>query len=251
MAKKIFLSPSNQTDNIYAAGNTTEAIQCGRIAVAAEAALKRCGFEVMRMHYYTMAQKVAQANSWGADLYIPIHTNAYNGKVTGTRMFSYDTSGAGYKAAKAIFNVLSPLTPGTSESLTAYPGLYEIKYADAPVAYVEADFHDVASVASWIVAHVVDVGEAICKGVCNYYDVKYVAPEAEKVEEAPAVTPAEKAQEDGHEEKAGTVFYRVIVEEHKAKQLGAFGQESNAINLVNSLKDLGITWVEIEKYTKN
>ena len=119
MAKKIFLSPSNQTDNYYASGNTTEAIQCGRIAQAAATALKRCGFEVRIDHYSKMATKVTNSNAWGADLHIPIHTNAHNGKVSGTRMFSYDTSGAGYKAAKAIFNALAPITPGKSENVSA------------------------------------------------------------------------------------------------------------------------------------
>ena len=43
MGHKVFLSPSAQTANTYAAGNTNEAEQCGRIAVAAKAALERCG----------------------------------------------------------------------------------------------------------------------------------------------------------------------------------------------------------------
>ena len=31
---KVFLSPSNQYDNVYAYGNTTEGVQCGKIADA-------------------------------------------------------------------------------------------------------------------------------------------------------------------------------------------------------------------------
>ena len=46
MSKKIYLSPSDQTSNSYAYGNTTEAIQCRKIADACEVALKRCGFAV-------------------------------------------------------------------------------------------------------------------------------------------------------------------------------------------------------------
>ena len=45
MAKKIFISPSNQTRNLYAYGNATEAIQCGKIGVALQAALERCGVQ--------------------------------------------------------------------------------------------------------------------------------------------------------------------------------------------------------------
>lgn len=180
MAKKIFISPSNQTDNKYAYGNTTEAIQCGRIGEALQKALKRCGFETKLMQYYTMAERVASANSWGADLYMPIHTNAYNGSVSGTRMFSWDTSGAGYKACKAVYKYLAPLTIGTSESISAYPDLYEIKYPNAPTVYTEVDFHDVPSVAKWIIEHTDDIAEAMCKGVCEYFGVKYVAPSTTK-----------------------------------------------------------------------
>ena len=37
---KVYLSPSNQTDNRYAYGNTTEAVQCGKIADACRIALE-------------------------------------------------------------------------------------------------------------------------------------------------------------------------------------------------------------------
>lgn len=184
MAKKIFLSPSNQKDNTYAYGNTTEAVQCGKIAAALETALKRCGFEVRLMHYYDMPTKVNNANNWGADLYIPIHTNACNGKVSGTRIFSYDNSGAGRKAANAVFKYLSKLTPGTSESVTSYPDLYEVKYPAAPTVYCECEFHDVPSVAKWIIEHINDIAEAICKGVCEYFGVTYKAPSAPKPAES-------------------------------------------------------------------
>ena len=46
MSKKIYLSPSNQEGNLYAAGNTNEMEQCNRIAEAAKTALERCGFSV-------------------------------------------------------------------------------------------------------------------------------------------------------------------------------------------------------------
>ena len=176
MSKKIFISPSNQTKNAYAYGNTTEAIQCGRIGKALQKALKRCGFKTKLMQYYTMQKRVTSANKWGADLYMPIHTNAYNGKVSGTRMFCYNTSGEGYKACKAVYKYLAPLTLGTSENISAYADLYEVKYPEAPTVYTEVDFHDVPKVAKWIIEHTEDIAEAMCKGVCEYFGVKYIAP---------------------------------------------------------------------------
>jgi N-acetylmuramoyl-L-alanine amidase len=107
---------------------------------------------------------------------VPIHTNGFDGKVSGTRMFCYSNSGEGYKACKAVFDVLAPITPGTSESITTRAELYEVKTPAAPTAYIEVDFHDVPDVAKWIIENTQEIGEAICKGICNYYGVAYQPP---------------------------------------------------------------------------
>ena len=176
MAKKIYLSPSNQTANKYAYGNTTEAVQCCRIADATEKALKRCGFEVKNNQKLSVDARCKESNSWGADLHVPIHTNAYNGDVTGTRIFCYSKASKGYAASHAVFNALAPITPGTSESVSVYSTLKETKLPTAPSVYIEVDFHDVAAVAKWIIENTEAIGEAICKGICDHFGVKYVAP---------------------------------------------------------------------------
>lgn len=174
MAKRIYLSPSDQNANYYAYGNTNEMVQCRRISDACEAALKRCGFEVINNKTDTMEERVAESNRWDADLHVCIHTNAHNGVTTGTRIFASNLSNEGYKASKAVFDVLAPKTPGTSESVSAYPALYEIRMTTAYCVYVEAEFHDVPKIAKWIIENVVLIGEAIAEGICNYYGVKYV-----------------------------------------------------------------------------
>lgn len=174
---KIFLSPSNQFANKYAYGNTNEGEQMGLVANMLKKSLERCGFQIMLMHDESMAVKVSKANSWGADLYVPIHSNACNGSVTGTMMFCWSISGSGYDACLSIFRYLAPLTPGDSENIKVADDLYEIRYPYAPVAYIEVDFHDVAAVAKWIVEHTADIAEAICHGICDYFSVPYVAPE--------------------------------------------------------------------------
>ena len=45
MAKKIYVSPSDQGGNTYAYGNTNEMVQCQKIAGLLVTALERCGFE--------------------------------------------------------------------------------------------------------------------------------------------------------------------------------------------------------------
>lgn len=216
---KVFISPSNQYNNVYAYGNTTEGVQCGKIAEACKVALERSGIEVKLMHDESMQEKCRVSNSFGADLHVCIHTNAYNGKVSGTRMFCYDASGKGMKACKAIFSVLAPLTPGKSENISVNPQLYEIRVPNAPTAYIECEFHDVPSVAKWIVEHTTDIGEAIAHGICNYFGIAYKAP----------VAPTPNG-----------VMYQVVT--------GSFSVKANAEKRVAQLKAKGFdSFIQIKK----
>lgn len=191
MANRVYLSPSNQRSNSYAVGDTTEAIQCGRIAEACKAALERSGVEVMLGQYDTMANRVAASNRFGADLHVPIHSNACNGKASGTHLFCYsgDRKSPGYKACQAVLDVLGPVTPGAPDVIRAYPSLYEVKYPAAPTVYIEVDFHDVVHIAEWIINHTTLIGETIAKGLCAALGVPFVA--RDDAEPAPSPAPAE------------------------------------------------------------
>lgn len=217
MSKKVFLSPSNQYDNVYAYGNTTEGVQCGKIAEACKTALIRNGIDVMLMHDESMQEKCQKSNAFGADLHVPIHTNACNGKVSGTRMFCYNSTGNGMKACKAIFDVLAPITPGTSENIKVDTSLYEIRVPNAPTAYIEADFHDNPTAAKWIVENTTLIGETIAKGICNYFGITYKAGGS-------ASTPTQKP--------TSGELYRVRKSwADAASQIGAFVVLENAIKV--------------------
>ena len=124
-----------------------------------------------------MAEKVRESDEWGADVHMPIHTNAFDKKVAGTRIMCFDLKGEGYKASVAVFKHLAPITPGTSENVSAQPQLYEIRKPKAPTVYVEVDFHDVPEVAKWIIANTEQIAEAIAKGMCEYFGMEYIAPD--------------------------------------------------------------------------
>lgn len=192
MAKKVYLSPSDQTKNLYAYGNTNEAVQCGKIAKATKKALERNGIEVKVGHMISMAEKCSQSDAFDADLHVPIHTNACNGTVSGTRMFCYNRTGNGYKACKAIFARLAPITPGKSENITTYAELYEIRYPSAPTTYIEVDFHDVPSAAKWIIKNTTKIGEAIAHGICDYFGITFKAAATKSATKTAATKSATK-----------------------------------------------------------
>ena len=212
---KVYLSPSDQASNVYAYGNTTEAVQCGRIAEACRAALERSGVEVKVGHMISMAQKCSESNAFGADLHVPVHTNAFNGKVMGTRMFCYSAGGKGMAACKAIFARLAPITPGESENIQVNADYYEVRVPAAPTAYIECEFHDTVEGAKWIVENTVLIGETIARGICDYFGVKFV--------EKPK--PVEPEKKD--------VLYRV--------QIGAYKIKANAEKRQAEAKAAGFT----------
>ena len=212
---KVYLSPSDQESNVYAYDNTNEAVQCGRIAEACRAALERSGVEVKVGHMISMAQKCSESNAFGADLHVPIHTNAFNGKVMGTRMFCYSAGGKGMAACKAIFARLAPITPGESENIQVNADYYEVRVPAAPTAYIECEFHDTVDGAKWIVENTVLIGETIARGICDYFGVKFV--------EKPK--PVEPEKKD--------VLYRV--------QIGAYKIKANAEKRQAEAKAAGFT----------
>ena len=181
MAKKIYLSPSNQYSNTYATGNTNEMAQCDKIAKATATALKRCGFEVkVGKSGDTMQNRCTESDAFKADIHMPIHTNAYNGKVTGgTRIFCLNSNGK--KVCDAVLSELGKISPGTADSVKYHTGLYEINVPKALTVYVECEFHDTKTGSDWIRNNITAIGEAIAKGMCSYFGYTYKAASNAKV----------------------------------------------------------------------
>lgn len=223
MSKKIYISPSSQPANVYAVGGTNEQEQCRKIGAALEKALDRCGFDSKAGLDGTMYTRAAESNAMGADLHMPVHTNAFDGKVAGLRIMISKKGGEAEKIAKAIMNRLAPITPGASDGISVNTGLYEIYATKAICVYIEVGFHDNKEEAQWIIDHTEDIAEAIAQGACDHYGVKYVAAKEQ------AQQPAEKpAEEPASGEKT---IYRV--------QVGAFHNKKYAEALLVELKENG------------
>ena len=235
MSKKIYLSPSNQDGNMYAVGNVSEMEQCNKFANAAKAALERCGFIVKKApEGQKMSVSIAESNAWGADLHIPIHTNACTNTGTGTAggtiVFVYSTAdNTNMALATPIYRAVQAVTPGKTEyGVRAFPDLAELNGTACTAVYIEVDFHDNPPIAKWLTTHVQDVGEAIAKGVCEGYGVKYVPPTS-----ATTATAASA--------KSGTI-YRV--------QVGAFSDKTLAEHFLQTVKEKGLPnafLVEVKK----
>ncbi len=187
MAKKIYLSPSNQYANAYAYGNTTEMEQCNRIAVALEKHLNRNGYEVKRAPKgQDMNKSIRESNNWGADVHIPIHTNAGGGN--GALVMVYSKVAANLKYAQPVYGALKAISPNgggygvrTDKEVCGYT-LGEIGDTSAIAIYVEAEFHDNANLAKWIINNVDSIAVAIAKGICKADGKTYKAESTQTTE---------------------------------------------------------------------
>ncbi len=223
MSKRIYVSPSNQSGNVYATGKTNEKVQCHKIAKECVNYLKKAGFEVMCTYDDDMYARVKESNSFKADMHVAIHTNATakHNVTGGTQILLYSVSGERKKAGQAVFNRLSPITPGKSaERLIAKPDFYECRVAKGLTVYCECEFHDTKTGSDFIIKNTKAIGEAIAKGICDYYGVKL---------------PAEKTNASAEAKTLYTV------------QTGAFTSKNNAQSHLDKLKKLGFSGFVVKK----
>ena len=192
MALKIYLSPSSQVSNPYSAQGTNEQRQCNRIAEAAKVALERNGYEVKKApEGQSYVQNVAESNAWGADIHMPIHTNA-GGSAKGTMGLCYQGCTTN-KYMQGVYNAVAELTPWADSGIIVRNDLYEINSTRAMCVYMEMAFHDKADSAQWIIDNVVPLGEAIAKGMCAADGKTYIAGDGTEVvppmSSAPSTSP--------------------------------------------------------------
>lgn len=227
MSKKIYISPSNQVGNTYATGNTNEKVQCHKIAKHCVAYLKKKGFSVKCTYNDDMYERVRESNTFGADLHVAIHTNAtVKHNVTGgTQILLYDLSGERKKVGQAVLDRLAPITPGKSaERLIEKPDFYEINSAKGITVYCECEFHDTKEGSDFIRKNTKEIGEAIAKGICDYYGV---STEEKKTE----------TQKENNASSKDETLYTV--------QVGAFSNKKNAESYIKKLKKAGFDGIII------
>lgn len=172
MATKIYLSPSNQYSNTYAYGKTCERDECYKIATKLSEKLKNSGFEVMLSDKNSdMYTRVTESDNYRADLHIPIHTNACNGRITGgCRIFQYSENNS---LADKICKEINKISLYANGSVQIDKNLYENSAPRAKSIYIECEFHDTVEGAKWIINNTDDIATAICKAICDFYEVDY------------------------------------------------------------------------------
>lgn len=143
--------------------------------------LEAVGYEVRLLQSDNLAGEspvyanvTAEANAWGADLFISIHCNAYNGTARGVETLCYDPAGESGSLALCVqqqlvdtlrtFDVQIP-----DRGVKQRRDLAVLKYTDMPAVLVETAFIDNVQDATLLRERQDDIARAIARGVTDYF----------------------------------------------------------------------------------
>ena len=200
MDKVIYLSPSNHGKNANKClhAGCYEDKHTRPIAEATSKYLTAKGFKVVIAKAGTsMRERCAESDKIGADLHIPIHTNASSIDTARYLMFMFYADNSVYRK---IFNSVAPhlekIYPNNKKSIfSVRKDLFEVNQPKAKTMYCELGFHTNQTDCDKFIHNSDAVGKALAEGICDYFGIEFedsAAPE-------PKPTPEKKKvlKEDG------------------------------------------------------
>ena len=185
MPIKIFIDPGHNPRgvNTGAVGNgLNEADVTYRVGTSLKNLLLNNGNFSVRMSRNTptevlgtsnqgsLTERVRRANSWGADYFISLHTNAVNNpQANGTEIFTYRLSGPAYNMAvpilSSIVNRLDMRNRGIKQGNT----LYVLRRTYMPALLIELGFITNPSDAYKLDNNPFGFANAIYQGILEYF----------------------------------------------------------------------------------
>lgn len=119
----------------------------------------------------SLTARVRDANTWGADLFVSIHTNAsVNPSANGTEclVYSFDSTEA-VRAAENILEQVTLITGLRDRGLVERPGLYVLRRTTMPAVVVEMGFITNSADRTLMVNSPNLFALGIYRGILNYY----------------------------------------------------------------------------------
>jgi N-acetylmuramoyl-L-alanine amidase len=171
VAIKLYVSQANQGHNAGPGGYTEKAGMDAISRALAQVFERDDRFTVKRnaagKRIDTASENGAEANAWGADYYVALHSNAGGTGARGTFGFYFSKSSKGYALAKAIVAEVSRLSPGKGEALIAKPGFIELHTPRCPACLIELEAHDWSEGVRFLTGQRAAIAEAVYGGICK------------------------------------------------------------------------------------
>ncbi len=121
----------------------------------------------------SLTERVRQANEWGADLFLSLHTNAAtNENASGSEALIYSrASTVAYELAEDILEELNEVTGLRNRGVIERPGLYVLKRTTMPAVLVEMGFISNYEDANLMAYSPNLFATGIYRGILEYYDL--------------------------------------------------------------------------------
>ncbi len=176
-ALSLYLSPSNQIRNIGFGEYGSEKQRMNEVADVMVPILEKQGIKVYRNDpEKSIRDYTAEANKYNADLYLAVHSNAFNGKARGTEVYCHRKGGEGERFAKLIneelLKIYSGPNRGVRESCNRYgegKPMHEPAASNMPACLVEIAFHDNEEDGNWIIANIDEIALALSRAVLLHF----------------------------------------------------------------------------------
>lgn len=121
----------------------------------------------------SLAARVNAANSWGADYFISLHTNASQiASSSGNEAYVYALGGVAEDFAASILQGLSAATGLTSRGVFARPSLYVLRKTQMPATLIEMGFITNAGDAYLMSQEPERFARGIYNGILNYFGLQ-------------------------------------------------------------------------------
>ena len=119
----------------------------------------------------SLTERVREANTWGADLFLSLHTNAAtNPRASGSEALIYSrASTVSYDLATVILKQLNLVTGLRNRGVIERPGLYVLRRTKMPAVLVEMGFISNAYDAELMAYSPQLFAEGIYRGLTEYY----------------------------------------------------------------------------------
>lgn len=120
----------------------------------------------------SLAARVNDANRWGADYFISLHTNASEqSAATGVEGYAYAQGTRGFALGENILTNLSDTTGLRNRGMKARPSLYVLRKTSMPAVLVELGFITNPRNASLMLNNPELFAEGIYRGILEYTGV--------------------------------------------------------------------------------
>ena len=170
---KIFLNPGHcpGLDPGACGFGLQEADIAAKISSLVEQKLLSTGFTVNSLQSDDLGSIPGIANSWGADIFVSIHCNAFNGVAKGTETCIYRAGTEGARLGQCIQDKIIASLGTVDRGLKERPGLCVLRGTDMPAVLLELAFIDEANDNALLANKQEEFAQAITEGICEYIGI--------------------------------------------------------------------------------